>query len=196
MTEHGAGMVVKRFDEHFFGGLCGIAVTLTGAPIAAGKPQIHPVSGPIDSARKALRVNEGLQEKQPMAKMFLPIQSQPSLAQRENLRAEIPMMPTGQDQKPAVVGNEFEPVIIVLMVKIPADPSIAHRAFPGGGRKAQQRHPLLVISGHVPHSLTDLWQIPQVVMFGHQAPIKRLFVPLNRTHSDVMEVQTDCFPFP
>src|SRR3989442_7820231 len=75
------------------------------------------------------------------------------------------------------------------MVKVPADPLIAHRTFPGGGRKGQQRDPLIVISGHVPQGLTDLRQISQVVMLGHQLAVMPLFGALYHTHSDLVEVQ-------
>jgi hypothetical protein len=105
-------------------------------------------------------------------------------------------MPIGQDQKTAVVGDQFEPVVIILMVKIPADPPIAHRAFPRGCRKVLQRHPLLVISGHVPQGLTDLGEKTQVVMGCHQLAVNGLFVALNKTDSHFVEVQNRLFPLP
>jgi hypothetical protein len=127
-----------------------------------------------------------------MAKALLPIAGQPAVAQRQDLGAQIPMMPVGQNQKTAIVGDQLEPVIIILMVKIPADPPIAHRAFPRGRRKTQQRHPLLVIGGHIPQGMTDLGQIPQVMMRRHQLAMKRFFAALNGTDSHFVEVQTDC----
>jgi hypothetical protein len=156
---------------------------LAGTPIAAGQAQIQPVGRLIDGALEVLRVYEGFQKQQPMAKALLPIGTKPLVAQRKNLGAEIGTMPVGQNEKPAVVGDQFEPVIIVLVVKIPADPPIAHRAFPCRGRKAQQRHPLILVAGHVPKRLTDLGQIAQVVMRRHQLAMKPLLVVLNGTHS-------------
>src|ERR1700746_1638974 len=81
------------------------------------------------------------------------------------------------------------------MVKIPTDPPVPYRTFPGGCRKVQQRYPLSLISGHVPQGLTDLRQIPQVVMLGHQLTMKGLFVGLNRTHLHSVEVQTTASTF-
>jgi len=59
-------------------------------------------------------VDEGLQEHQPMAKALLPIAGQPAVAQRQDLGAQITMMPVGQNQKTAIVGDQLEPVIIIL----------------------------------------------------------------------------------
>jgi hypothetical protein len=92
-----------------------------------------------------------------MAEAFLPVVRQPLLAQGQNLGAEIGTMPVGQNKKPAVVGDQFESVVIILTVKIPADPPIAHRAFPRGGGNVQQPHPLFVIGDCVPQGCDRSW---------------------------------------
>ena len=195
LREHGAGIALQRFDEDFFGRVNRVAVALAGAGIAAGKSQIQPVGRTIDGAVETW-VDEGLQKQQPMAKALLPIASQPAVAQGENLRAQIRTMPIGQNHKPAIVSDQFEPVIIILMVKIPTDPPIPHCAFPRGCRKTQQRHPLLVIGGHVPQSVTDLGQISQVMMRRHQLAMKRLFAAFNGTDLHFVELQNRLFHLP
>ena len=54
-------------------------------------------------------------------------------------------MPVRQDQKPAVVGQPFQPV--VLMAEAPADPTVTGRTFQGGGGKTEDGNPLITKSG-------------------------------------------------
>ena len=91
-----------------------------------------------------------------MAEVLLPIGAQPLLTQGQNLGAEVTVVPVGENQEPAVVGNQCQSVIVILMMKIPADPLIAHGTLPGSRRKGQQRDPLILIGGHVPQGLTNL----------------------------------------
>ena len=89
-------------------------------------------------------------------------------------------MPVGQDHRTAVVGYEFEPVIDILVVEVPADPAIAQGVFPRCCRKDERRRLLLVIGGHVPQVFTDLGRKTQVVMRRYQLVMKLLFAVLHR----------------
>ena len=86
-------------------------------------------------------------------------------------------MVLGQDQKPAVVGDEVQ--AIVLVAKTPPDPGVTCRALPGRGGEAQQGQPLAMPGGDIPQGVADLRQCSQVVMRLHQ----RLEAPLfGRRH--------------
>ena len=80
-------------------------------------------------------------------------------------------MPVGQNQKPAVVGQQVQAVILVA--EIPADPPIPNRALPGCGGKAQQGNPLIVPGDDIPQGFANLGQRPQVMMRLHQRLITR-----------------------
>ena len=89
-----------------------------------------------------------------MAKSLLPVGIQASLAQGQNSGTEIRKMPVGQDEKAAVIDDQFEAVI--LQAKVPPDPAISGRALQGGGGKTHQGDPVIVPGGDVPEGLADL----------------------------------------
>jgi len=51
-------------------------------------------------------------------------------------------MPVRQDQKPAVVGYPFQPVI--LMTEVPPDPTVTRGAFQGCGGETEDSDPLIL----------------------------------------------------
>ncbi len=71
-------------------------------------------------------------------------------------------MPGGQDEKPAVVGQQMQAIILVPVR--PPDPAVPRRAFPGSGRKAEQRHPFGLPDGHVPEGFANLGERAQIMM--------------------------------
>lgn len=81
-------------------------------------------------------------------------------------------MPVRQDQKTAVVGHPFQPV--VLMAESPPDPMVTRGAFQGSGGEAKDGHPLVLKGGDIPDGLADFGQGLEVVMRIHQL-LKALF---------------------
>ena len=79
----------------------------------------------------------------------------------------------GQDQKPAVVGDQMQAV--VLMAEIPSDPGVACGALPGSRGETQQGQPLLVPGGDIPQGVADLRQRPEIVIGLHQGLEALLF---------------------
>lgn len=81
-------------------------------------------------------------------------------------------MPARQDQKPAVVGQPFQPV--VLMAEAPPDPTVTRGTFQGGGGETEDGDPLITKSGDIPDGFAYFWQGLEVVMRMHQL-LKALF---------------------
>ena len=75
-------------------------------------------------------------------------------------------MPGGQDEKPAVVGQQMQAIILVAVR--PPDPAIPHCTFPGGGRKTEQRHPFGLPAGYVPEGFANLGERAQIMMRVHE----------------------------
>jgi len=161
----GLGMGVQGADKDALGRARRNAVAASGAPIAAGVAHIAPVGGAVEGAVKALRIDEGLQQQQRVTEALRPIPHQAPFAQGQHPRGEVRDVVLGQDQKPTVVGDQVQAV--VLVAEIPADPGVARRALPGSGGKTHQGQPLTVPGGDIPQGVADLRQRPEVVMGRH-----------------------------
>src|SRR3990172_62653 len=98
-------------------------------------------------------------------------------------------MPVGQDEKAAVIDDQLEAVI--LMAKVPSDPTIPCSALQSRGGKAQKGHPLIAPEGNVPERLADLGQRPQIMMLLHQFLITLFFAWTNRTDKNLSQIQDD-----
>jgi len=184
----GLGLGVQRADKNALGGARIKAVARAGAPIAAGVTHIAPVGGAVDGAVKTPRIDEGLQQQQRVTETLRPVPHQAAFAQGQHAGGEVRDMVLGQDQKPAVVGDQVQAV--VLVAKLPADPGVTRRALPGRGREAQQGQPLPVPGSDIPQRVADLRQRPQVVMRLHQGLETPLFVRSNGLQDDFSQVQT------
>ena len=97
-------------------------------------------------------------------------------------------MPSRQDQEPAVIGDQVQAVVWVA--ETPTHPALPHRAFPGGGGKAQQRDPFLAPGCHVPEGFTDFRQHAQILMPLPQGLITRCFTGPNRAHVEFFHVHS------
>ena len=95
-------------------------------------------------------------------------------------------MPLGQNQKPAVVRQQVQAVLLVA--KIPADPVVARGALPGRRREAQQCQPLLAPTRHVPQRATDLAERAQLMMRFHQRSEARLLGARHQIEPDLAEI--------
>lgn len=91
-------------------------------------------------------------------------------------------MPVGENKKAAIVGYQFQ--AIILMAGAPADPLIPRRALPCGGGKVQKRHPLVAPKANVPKRFADLGHASQVVMLIHQFLIATFLGSLNGPDMD------------
>jgi len=96
-------------------------------------------------------------------------------------------MPVGQDEKAAVIDDQLEAVI--LMAKVPPDPTIPCRALQRRGGKAQKSYPLIAPEGKVPEGFADLRQGTQVMMLLHQFLIALFFGRTNRPDKNLSQIQ-------
>ena len=153
--QYGSGIGLQGPDKHLLGreGGCA-AVALAGSAKAACVAQIGPIRRLVDGALVAFGVDESLQQHQGMAEAPPPVGGEPPFAQGKCARAEVWVMPVGQDQKAAVVGDQVQAVALVAVA--PANPAIPHGAFPCRRRKAEQSHPLAEVGRHVPKGFADL----------------------------------------
>ena len=126
---------LQRANEDQFGRAVARAVAPCDATTALGLAQTAPVGRAVHRARKALRIDEGFEQQQRLREMRQPVSADTALTQRKHFGAQIGVMPLGQDQKPAVVGDELESTILVSLV--PANPAVTRRAFQRRRRKAQ-----------------------------------------------------------
>ena len=127
------------------------AVAFPGAAVALGQAQFLPVGRAIHAAMKASWIDESLKQQQRMAEPGAPIGIRPPLGQRQHPRADVRLVPAGQDQQAAVVGDQVQPT--VLRAEVPADPTIADAAFQRCRRQAQLRYPLFAPRRHIPYRL-------------------------------------------
>jgi len=74
-------------------------------------------------------------------------------------------MPVRQDQETAVIGEQFQPII--LMAKIPPDPSVPRRALESGSGKTQKSDPLISEGCDIPEGFADLGKRTEVMMLLH-----------------------------
>jgi hypothetical protein len=132
----GLGLSVQGADKNALGGARIKAVAASGAPIAAAVAHIAPVGGAVDGAVKTPRIDKGLQQQQRVTEALLPVPRHAPLAQGQHPRGEVRDVVPGQDQKPAVVGDQVQAV--VLVAEIPPDPGVTRCALPGSGGKTQQ----------------------------------------------------------
>jgi hypothetical protein len=77
-----------------------------------------------------------------------PVARQTPLAERQNARSQIENMPAGQDEKSAVIDDQFQAAI--AMPEMPTDPAISRRTLEGGGGKAQEGNPFPTPGGDIP----------------------------------------------
>ncbi len=87
--------------------------------------------------RNRSRARERLQQQMPEARR--PVAGQASLAQRQHPRAEVRRTRARQDQEPAVVRDQVQPV--VLGAEVPADPAVARAALQRRRREAPAHSP-------------------------------------------------------
>lgn len=160
-----AGVVHKGEHEDPFG-LTGVrAVSLTVAAIALGQTQFQPVGGPIDAAMKAAWVDKGFDKKQRMPESCLPIPADAPGNQPEHTGSQVRQTTLGQNQEPAVVGDQAQAV--VLGAKVPADPAITRPAFEGRRREADLRQPLILPGRDIPDRLADFRECAKLVVPRH-----------------------------
>ena len=139
---------------------------------AARAPDARPVRGAVHRAAVARRVDERLHEQQRMPEPRRPVRRQAATAQRQRPRAEVRHARARQDQEPAVVRDQVQPV--VLGAEVPADPAVARAALQRRRREAEQRQPLAAPMRDVPQRLADLRQRAQEVVRRHQLPVAPL----------------------
>jgi hypothetical protein len=156
------------------------------APIAAGLAHLVPDGGAVDRAVKPLWVDKGLQQQQGVTEALRTVSGLAPFAQRQHPRGEVRHVMFGEDQKPTVVGDQIQ--TIVLAAKFPADPGVARGTRPGRGREAQQCQPLSLPDGDIPQRVPDLRQRPQIVMGRHQALEARLFGRGDGFQDDLAQV--------
>ena len=144
---------------------------------AFGVSDRSPVVGFIDGSLEARGIDEGFEQQHGMSESGLPVGGQSFSAQGQDARGQVWQMPVGQDQKTAVVGQQIEP--IELMVKGPTDPLIASSTFEGGSGKADQADPLITDTGRISQGFTDFGQGAQVMMPVHQALETLILIPAN-----------------
>src|SRR5579863_10275459 len=111
--------------------------------VAAEQLPVGAVAGPT----KALGVDQGFCQQEPMAVRGLPIGTEASEIQGSDPRGEILKMGVGQDEKAAVVGDELK--ALILQEWGPADKTVGRPALEGRRRPAKQGKPLSGALGHI-----------------------------------------------
>src|SRR3989442_5892761 len=86
---------------------------------------------PIAGAGEALAIHERLQQIHPLAILGLPVRSDPSANETENVTGQVGDTNPGKDQKPGIVGDPTQ--ALSSLVAAPANPLITGRTLPGGG---------------------------------------------------------------
>jgi len=180
-----AGLRRQRGHKDPLGRVGRGALAVRGAPKAFGVPHRDPVRGVGEGALEPGGIDNGCQQQHRMAKPLLPIGRQPPLAPRQGTRGQVGPMPGGQDQKPALVGQQRH--AIVLVAGRPPDPAVPRRACPGGGRKAEQGHPVFTPRGHVPEGFANLGQGAQIMMRLHKLLEPWGFSALSETNTEVLQ---------
>src|SRR5579863_3383469 len=99
-----------------------------------------PVGGAVAGPAKALGVDQGFCQQEPMAVHGLPIGTEASEIQGSDPRGETLKMGVGQDEKAAVVGDELK--ALILQERGPADKTVSRPALEGRRRPAKQGKPL------------------------------------------------------
>ena len=183
MGKRAAGVGDQRTYPHPLGRLRLGAVAGARAAIAARLAHLHPVSRAIAGAAEETWIDKGLQQPQRVAEARLPIRRDPARTQPEHPRGQIRPPSFRQDEKAAIVGNQMQ--AIVLVTPVPADPTIAGRAFPGRGADHQQCQPLPLPGGHIPERVADLRHRTQVVMRIEQRFEARFLVDRDRPQGDI-----------
>ena len=129
--------------------------------VAAEQLPVGAVAGPA----KALGVDQGFCQQEPMAVHGLPIGTEASEIQGSDPRGEILKMGVGQDEK-AEVGDEVK--ALILQERGPADKTVSRPALEGRRRPAKQGKPLSGALGHIAQRLPHPAREAQVVMPAHQ----------------------------
>jgi len=158
-------IALQRANKDQFGRATAYAVTALNAPRALGLTQTDPVGRAVDGARKTCRIDEGLKQQQGLLEVRQPVAGDTLLTKRQDFGAQVGQMPLWQDQKPAVVSDEFESPVLVAVV--PPDPAVTRGALQSRGGKTQRRGPLPINEGNVPQRVADLGQVAQVVVLLH-----------------------------
>src|SRR5579863_5793753 len=105
-----------------------------------------PVGGAVAGPAKALGVDQGFCQQEPMAAHGLPIGTEASEIQGSDPQGEILKMGMGQDEK-AEVGDELK--ALILQERGPADKTVSRPALEGRRRPAKQGKPLSGALGHI-----------------------------------------------
>ena len=188
--QQGSSVRLQGFEEDHLGCLRHGRVALMGPAKAFGVAHIQPVRSSVNRSVETLRVHEGLDQDDGMAKPLAPVTAQTFLAQSQYARSQIRHVEVRQDHKAAVVDHEFQP--IKLMAKVPTNPAIAGGALPGAGGEAHQGEPLRAPNGDVPEGFADLRKRTQIVVLLHQILVTLGFGRANGVDADFSEIQCSC----
>jgi len=151
-TQQDAGMPIQGIDKH----LLGLAVDRV-APVMACKParaaRYLPVGGAVTSTGEAGGVDEGFGQQEGMTVNPLPIRRETAQIQRQHPRGQIGQMGVGQDQKPGIVGQQMQTLIV--QHPWPTDPGIARAALERRRLPAEQGKPAFIGHGDVTQRLAE-----------------------------------------
>jgi hypothetical protein len=125
--------------------------------MALGLADAGPVSCAVDGAAITGRIDKGFQQEQELIETREPVRADAALTQRQHFRCKVRQMAIRQDQKAAIVGDEFEAP--VLVPEVPSNPLVARSALQRRCREAQQRNPFMFAGGDIPERMAYLRQV-------------------------------------
>ena len=154
----------QGIDEHMLRSRCiVIAIPATAEPAGVSHPA--PVRATIDRAHEARRVDERLEQHQPMAEPGGPVTHDAPRAQPQHPRPRIAPARPRQDQQPGVVRHQMKASI--LGAEVPPDPAVACPTLQRRGREHRQGEPRTVTMRDVAQRVPDLGQRPEIMVRLH-----------------------------
>lgn len=155
-------------------------------PAASGFSRQQPVIYTIDNPLMEIRIDKCLKQQQWSGKMPHPVTRQTLATGRQNARAQIRIMMTGQNQKPRIVHDEPQPVVMDLRDQ--TNPSVPGRTLQCGRRKTDQCNPPSLVPGHIVQFVTNPPQGATTMMFCHQVIVLCHFIRLHQTQIKLQRI--------
>ncbi len=184
------GGVCGQFEHEDLLGLAMVAPACRASGLAGKaprQPQRAPVGRAVTGAGKARGIDEGLGQQDRVSMHRLDVLGQPPQAQPQHPRGQVGHPAGRQDDEARVVGDQMQAP--ELMLRRPADPTVARGQLERARLPADQCEPSLAVHRNMAQALADDAVKRQVVVRRHQ-PVPAPVLPRTpgRAHLDRAQI--------
>src|SRR5881628_2009134 len=156
-----------------------LSIALALSAHAARLAKVFPVAGPVAGRAKTFQVNKRLSKQDSVSVHALPVIAQPPQVRRQDEGRQMRHLDPRQNQKANVVRDEAQALELELLR--PTDERLTVTALQRGRSPAQERKPLRIRLGNIPHA------IPEIMKASHRCTPARDLSPADRSNDNTSQ---------